>query len=188
MALSEKAADSIAAKNQMDPALVRRALEREISGEASPADPCRIPYREGVTLFRSMCHASRFFRELRDNGVFFAGRCPECGHVMFPPMRPVCRECIRTGAYVEYEMFPMGEELIGTVQSWSKLVRGTSKHVGRGEVYPSIVKVDGADNAEWQYVLPAEGKEIKVGAKVKTVLLPPGERTGEVNDFAFRLI
>jgi len=188
MPLTEKAAEAIAKKNQIDLGLVKKALANEMSGAAAPGDPLRVPYRVGITLLRSMCHASRFFRELRDNGVFIAGKCPACGHILFPPMRPVCLRCIKKGELVEYEMFPLGTEVQGTVLSWSKLVRGTSKHVGRGELYPAIIRVDGADNAEWQYVLPSEGKEIAVGSRVKSVLLPVEERTGEVNDFAFRLI
>ena len=188
MALSEKACDSISTKNQMDAPRVREALSREISGEASIDEVLRVPYRVGTTLLRSMGHASRFFREMRDNGVFYAGKCPACGHVLFPPVRPVCRVCIKKGEFVEYEPMELGPEVQGEVLSWSKLVRGTSKHVGKGEMYPSIVRVDGADNAVWQYVLPAEGKEIRVGARVKSILLPADERTGEVNDFAFILI
>jgi len=188
MALTEKAALELARKNQIDPELVKEALAREISGEAGLDEILRVPYRIGVTLNRSMVHSSRFFRELRDNGAFYAGKCPACGHVIFPPIRPVCRRCIKKGKLVEYEPFKLGTEIEGTVVSWSKLVRGTSKHVGRGELYPAIVKVDGADNAVWQYVLPAEGKEIKVGARVKAVKLPREERTGEVSDFAFQLI
>lgn len=188
MALTEKGAEDIARRNQLDPELVKEALAREISGEAGMDEILRIPYRIGTTLNRSMAHSSRFFRELRDNGVFYGGKCPECGHVLFPPIRPVCRRCIKKGKYVEYEPFKLGDEIEGTVMSWSKLVRGTSKHVGRGELYPAIIKVDGADNAVWQYVLPAEGKEIKVGARVKAIKLPDGERTGEVSDFAFQVI
>jgi uncharacterized OB-fold protein len=188
MPLTEKALEAIAKKNLIDVALVKKALEKEINGNVAPGDPLRVPYRVGVTLLRSMCHASRFFRELRDNGVFVAGKCPACGHVMFPPMRPVCLRCIKKGELVEYEMFELGPEVKGTVLSWSKLVRGTSKHVGRGELYPSIIRVDGADNAEWQYVLPTEGKEISVGARVVSIVLPKEDRTGEVNDFAFKLI
>lgn len=188
MPLQETALKNIADKNQIDIELLRAALARESSGEAAADEPLRVPYRIGVTLLRSMGHASRFFRELRDNGVFMAGRCPVCGHTLFPPMRPVCRVCIKKGEFVEYEMIEMGTEVRGAVLSWSRLVRGTSKHVGRGELYPSIIRVDGADNAEWQYVLPSEGREIKVGARVKSVLLPPDQRTGEINDFAFVLI
>lgn len=188
MALSETAAKTIAEKNQIEYNLVRAALEREISGEASVDEIIRVPYRVGVTLLRSMGHASRFFRELRDNGIFYAGKCPACGHVLFPPMRPVCRLCIKKGELSEYEPLALGPEVTGVVLSWSRLVRGTSKHVGKGELFPAIIKVDGADNAEWQYVLPSEGKEIKVGAKVKSVLLPQEQRTGEVNDFAFVLV
>jgi len=188
MPLTEKAIEALSKKNQIESGLLKKALESEIKGTSVPDDPLRVPYRVGITLLRSMCHASRFFRELRDNGVFIAGKCPACGHVLFPPMRPVCLRCIKKGELVEYEMVPLGTEVQGTVLSWSKLVRGTSKHVGRGELYPAIIRVDGADNAEWQYVLPTQGKEISVGARVKSILLPIEERTGEVNDFAFKLI
>jgi len=188
MALSEKAAQELAAKNELDPGLVKEALAAEISGEAKVEDILRVPYRIGTTLNRSMAHASRFFRELRDNGAFYASKCPECGHVLFPPIRPICLRCIKKGKLVDYEPFKLGDEIEGTVVSWSKLVRGTSKHIGRGVVYPAIIKVDGADNAVWQYVMPTEGAEISVGARVRAIRLDQEERTGEMNDFAFKLI
>ena len=124
---------------------------------------------------------------LRDNGRFYAARCPSCGHTILPPSHSVCHLCIKKGALHEYEFVDFGPELEGTVLSWCRLVRGSTKHVGRGEVYPCVVRVDGSAIGMWQYVLPREGSEIRVGARVRSTLLPQEQRTGEVSDFAFRL-
>jgi uncharacterized OB-fold protein len=188
MALTTRALEEIAKNTQIELNLLKNALRKELSGEAEGKDILRVPYRIGVTLNRSMCHASQFFRELRDHGVFYAGLCPVCKYVLFPPIRPVCPRCIRKGKLLEFEPFLLGNEIHGTVISWSKLVRGTSKHLGHGEVYPSIVRVDGADNAHWQYVLPNQREEIRVGARVKSVLRNIEERTGEISDYVFQLV
>ena len=188
MALTEKALQELARKNLIDPGQLKKALAREVSGEAGPEELLRVPFRIGATLNRSMCHASRFFRELRDSGTFYAGKCPACGHVLFPPIRPVCLRCIKKGVLVEYEPLEFGSKVEGTILAWSKLVRGTSKHVGQGVLYPVIVRVDGADNGHWQIVLASKDDEVTVGARVKSVLLEEEKRTGEVSDYAFEPI
>ncbi len=188
MALSRDAVRGVAEKHHIAPGLVEEAAAGEISGDAGQNDILRVPFRMGVTLNRSMAHASRFFREIRDNGVFYGGRCPECGHTLFPPVRPVCLRCIKKGQLVEYEPLKMGPEVEGVVAAVSELVRGTSKDLGKGVQYPCLVKVDGADNAHWQFVAPEEGQAIVVGARVKSVLKEQEARTGEVSDYKFRLM
>jgi len=188
MALSRKAAADLAAKNQLDSGLVAKALEREIAGEAQESEPLRVPFRMGVTLNRSMAHASPFFRALRDRGVFLAGKCPACGHLLFPPMRPVCLICIRRGELVEYRMEELGPEVQGTVAAVSKLVRGTSKDLGKGVQFPCLVRVDRAHNAHWQFVRPDSHRDIRVGDRVRSALKEQGDRTGEVSDYSFVLL
>jgi len=188
MALSRKAAADLAAKNQLNPESVAKALDREIRGEAQENEPLRVPFRMGVTLNRSMAHASSFFRAVRDRGVFLAGKCPACGHVLFPPIRPVCRQCIRRGELVEYRMEEVGSEVQGTVAAVSQLVRGTSKDLGKGVQFPCLVRVDGADNAHWQFVQPDPRRDIRVGDRVRSVLRDQEDRTGEVRDYCFVLI
>lgn len=187
MALSNKAANKIAKKNFVAPELIAKSAAVEIAGEAGRDDILRVPFRIGITLNRSMVHASRFFREIRDNGMFFGSKCPACGHVLFPPIRPTCLRCIRKGEMVEYEPLEMGAEVMGTVAAVSKLVRGTSKDLGKGDQFPCLVKVDGADNAHWQFVEPDGDKEPAVGDRVKSVLKNQQERTGEVGDYLFAL-
>ena len=186
--LSAKAVIELARKTQIPIEELLPFLEPEIRGGVPTTELLKVPYRIGLTHLRSMGFSSRFFREIRDNGVFFAARCPACGHTIFPPQRPICHRCIKKGEYREYEYFELGPEIMGTVISWSKLVRGSSKHVGRGVLYPSVVRADNVDNAHWQYVLPKEGVGIAVGARVRSRLLPSDERTGEVSDFAYELV
>jgi uncharacterized OB-fold protein len=178
----------LARKHQIPLEQLLPTVERELTETVPTDEILRVPYRIGTTMYRSMAHASRFFRELRDNGRFYAGRCPRCGHTALPPAHAVCHRCIKQGRLEEYVFVDFGAEIEGTVLSWCRLVRGSTKHVGRGEVYPCVVRVDGSDIGMWQYVLPREGSSIAVGARVNSVLLPQEERTGEASDFAFRLI
>jgi len=178
----------LASKHQLPVEQLLPTLERELTETIDTAEILRVPFRIGTTMYRSMAHASRFFREIRDHGRFYAGKCPVCGHVAFPPQHEICHRCIKQGTYSAYEYVDFGAEVLGTVRSWCRLVRGSSKHIGKGEVYPCVVRVDGSDIAMWQYVLPAQGVEIQVGARVKSVLLPQEKRTGEVSDFAFQLV
>lgn len=187
MSLSKKAAHEIAKKNAIDLALIEKSAAAEIGGENSGDDVLRVPFRIGITLNRSLAHASLFFRELRDRGVFHSAVCPECGHTLFPPVRPVCLRCIKKGELVEYKSHEIGTEVQGTIAALSKLVRGTSKDQGKGEQFPCLVKVDGADNAHWQLVVPNGDKEPYVGARVKSVVIPQEDRTGEVSDYYFEL-
>ncbi len=188
MALSKNAVQVLAKKHEIAPGLIEEAAAGEMAGEAGADDILRVPYRMGVTLNRSMAHASRFFRELRDNGIFYGCRCPECGHTLFPPVRPVCLRCIKKGQLVEYQALELGPEVEGVVAALSELVRGTSKDLGKGVQYPCLVKVDGVDNAHWQFVVPEEGNTIAVGARVKSVLKDQAQRTGEVSDYRFELL
>ena len=188
MALSRKAVEGLARKQQLPVEQVLKLLEKEMAGPPPTTDLLYVPYRMGTTLLRSMCHASRFFREIRDRGVFYAGRCPRCGYTVLPPQRPVCHRCIKQGVYVEYEYKELGPVIEGACVSWSQLIRGSSKQGELLKSCPSFVKVDGCDNAHWQIVHPAEGKEIKIGARVRSVLRPPEDRTGEISDYYFELV
>ncbi len=188
MAISRKAVESLAKKQQIPPEQLIKVMEKEMTDPPPTGELLFVPYRIGTTLYRSMNHASRFFRELRDNGMFYAGRCPACGFTVFPPQRPVCHRCIKQGKLAEYEYVKLGPEVTGRCVSWSQLIRGTSKQGELLKSCPSFVKVDGADNAHWQIVHPVEGKEIAIGARVRSVLKPPDERTGELSDYWFVLI
>ena len=75
MALSEKACDNVSTKNLLDPALVRDALSREISGEAGMDEILRVPYRIGTTLLRSMGHGDITTHGFRASFRTWASEC-----------------------------------------------------------------------------------------------------------------
>lgn len=187
MALSKKAVEILARKHQIPLDQLLKIMDSEVHSPPQTADLLFVPFRIGTTLYRSMNHASRFFREIRDNGMFYAARCPQCGHTLFPPQRPVCLRCIKKGILSEYEYVKLGQEIQGMCSSWSQLVRGTSKQGELFKTYPSYVKVDGCTNSHWQFVYPVEGKEIRIGARVRSILRPQEERTGEISDYWFIL-
>jgi len=188
MAISRKAIENLAKKQQIPVEQLLKIMDKEMTDPLPIKDLLFIPYRIGTTMYRSMNHASRFFRELRDNGMFYAGKCPACGYIVFPPQRPVCHRCIKQGKLVEYEYLKLGPVVEGVCVSWSQLIRGTSKQGELLKSCPSFVKVDGCANAHWQIVLPAADKEIKIGSRVRSVLKPQEERTGEIGDYYFILI
>ena len=86
------------------------------------------------------------------------------------------------------EFFRRDQQRAFNIEFFNHKLLVSSKHIGKGELYPAVIQVDGADNAVWQYVLPTEGSEVKVGARVVSALLPQEDRTGEVNDFIFKLL
>jgi|GEM_PF-2801065 len=188
MAMSKKAVETLGKKHQIPVDLLMKIMEKEIKDEQSAIAILRVPYRIGATLYRSMAHASRFFREIRENGVFYAGICPKCGHTIFPPQKPVCNRCIKKGELFRYDYMDLGPVIEGVIISWSRLERGTSKQSEMLKSYPSYIKVDGSDIAHWQLVEVAPGQEIKIGARVRSALRPQKERTGEISDYWFTLI
>jgi len=187
MAISKKAVEILANKNDIPFEQVMKVMEDELENQRGTDALLFVPYRIGTTLYRSMNRSSRFFREIRDNGMFYAGVCPECGHKVMPLQRAVCHRCIKKGFLSEYRYEKLGPEVTGICVSWSRLVRGTSKQGDLLMSYPSFVKVDGCDNAHWQIVYPAHGREIKIGARVRSALRSREERTGEISDYWFVL-
>ena len=186
--LSAQAVIELSRKHEIPLGDLLPTVEREMTEVIDTREILRVPFRIGTVMYRSMGHLSRFFREIRDNGIFFMGKCPVCGHSAFPPQHAVCHPCIKKGVLSPYEYVELGPKVGGTVLSWCRLVRGGSKHFGKGAVYPCVVRVDGSDIALIQFVMPKEGAQIRVGARVESVLIPQEKRTGEVTDFAFVLV
>ena len=70
--LSPLALIELAKKHQIPVADLLPTLEKELTQIIDCNEILRVPYRIGTTMYRSMAHASRFFREIRDNGIFYA--------------------------------------------------------------------------------------------------------------------
>lgn len=134
-----------------------------------------VPYR-----FAAGQYLSRFLLELRDNGRFFGITCPQCGRVQMPP-RVVCAVChVKNDEWVE-----LGHE--GTLLGFSIVhLPLTDPTTGQPHKTPytyGSVRLDGSDSSIDHLIdVESDVGEVWVGMRLRVVLRPPEERTGDLSD------
>ncbi len=139
------------------------------SGEA------RQPFNYAVGLY-----GSKFFKELKEKGVFLGVKCPKCEKVFIPP-RKVCGEC-----FVEMKEFvEVGPE--GSIGTFT-ILRYAFIDPETGEQKPvpygyGFIRFDGADTLFQHYIEIDDESKIKIGARVKPVLAE--ERKGTIRDIQY---
>jgi hypothetical protein len=121
--------------------------------------------------------------ELRDNGKFYAVKCPKCKRVQLPP-RIVCAEChVKNEEWVE-----LGLE--GTLVAFTIMhIPMTDPTTGEPRQPPfayGSVRLDGATSA-LDHLLNVEPdmEIIWVGMRCKVVLRPKTERIGDLSDVMY---
>lgn len=127
-------------------------------------------------------HATKFFKDLKENKKIYGTSCPKCKRVLLPP-RPFCERCfVETDAWVEIK-----DEGEITAVSINYM-----KYTGLPEPPYAIafIKLDGADTSIIYTVggvdlsNPDEGKEkVKIGTRVKAVWKE--EREGRMSDIMY---
>jgi len=134
-----------------------------------------VPYR-----FAAGKYMSKFLIELRDNGRFFGVKCPKCGRVQMPP-RVVCAVChVKNEEWVE-----LGPE--GTLVGFSIVhLPLTDPTTGLPHKTPYTyggVRLDGSDST-LDHLIDVEPdiKKVWVGMRMRVVLRPKEERTGDLSD------
>ena len=124
---------------------------------------------------------SRFLMGLRD-GEIWGRRCSGCGRTMVPP-RMYCEMCFRpTDEWVRLQD-------TGRVATYSVsyVNADASRREGEQPILVAVVEVDGASPKMGILHLLGEfsPEEISVGAKVKAVWKPRGERSGAITDIMY---
>lgn len=117
----------------------------------------------------------QFFETLKDEGVLTGARCRKCGRVMVPP-RSFCEECFVRD--IEYVRVPSTGELSTFAESFISLdgkLLDESYAIG-------IIRLDGTDGG-LVHRLNANGKELKIGMKVRAVVAE--DRTGSIEDIRY---
>ncbi|MBU2552277.1 MAG: Zn-ribbon domain-containing OB-fold protein [Proteobacteria bacterium] len=137
-----------------------------------------VPYR-----FAAGKYLTRFLKELRDNGRFFGIKCPSCGRVQMPP-RIVCAPChVRNEEWVE-----LGLEgtLVGFTVMYLPLTDPTTGKPHEPPFVYGAVVLDGADSSLSHLVnVEPDVEKIKVGMRMRVVLRPREERTGDLSDILY---
>lgn len=117
----------------------------------------------------------RFFRALKDRGVFLATRCAQCG-VTYCPARAFCERCL--GRLQEY--FEVGPQ--GVLESFTVLHRDLRGAPLPEPVVIGLVRPEGADTCLVHRVAGDDRVVLQIGLRVEPVLRPGSKRTGHLDD------
>lgn len=134
-----------------------------------------VPYR-----FAAGKYMSRFLIELRDNGKFFGIKCPKCGRVQLPP-RVVCAVChVKNEEWIELSH---AGTLLGFSIVHLPLTDPTTGLPHKTPYTYGTVRLDGSDSA-LDHLIDVEPdiEKVWVGMRVRVVLRPKEERTGDLSD------
>lgn len=130
-------------------------------------------------------HASRFFRELRENRKIMGTRCPKCERLLVPA-RSFCDACMeRTTDWEE-----VGPE--GTLETFT-IITAAFPGLPKPPIIMAYVTLDGADTALINLVHGLDLTNIDAAA-AKLNSLPRvrvefvDDPQGRITDFSFRLI
>ena len=159
-------------------AYLKRAYEKELSGENPMDAPLEIPDRMDVAYKYSYGKQSRFFRELRENKRIYGTRCPGCGKVYCPP-RAHCPHC-----YEETTWVPLGGT--GHIVAYTVQYQTTSAFIKKVPFVCAYVKLDGSDFLMMANMEVDDITKIRVGTRVKAVFRDI--RHGTITDFYFRVV
>ena len=121
--------------------------------------------------------------ELRDNGKFYAVKCPKCKRVQLPP-RIVCAVChVKNDEWVE-----LGQEgtLVGFTVMYIPMTDPTTGKPHEPPFAYGSVRLDGATSVldHFLHVEP-DMEKIWVGMRYKLVLRPQAERIGDLSDVMY---
>lgn len=117
----------------------------------------------------------KFFRALRDRGVFLATRCEEDG-VTYCPARAFCERCLRPlGGY--FEVGPLG-----TLESFTVVYRGLDEETLEEPVVIGLIKLDGADTHLVHRIGGDSRAILEIGIPLEPVLKRKSLRSGALED------
>lgn len=116
----------------------------------------------------------RFFRALKDKGVFLATRCDVDG-VTYCPARAFCERCL--AELTDY--FEVGPS--GTLESYTVVHFDLDEQPLDPPEVVGLIRLEGADTL-LVHRISGERTALELGMKVEPVLRPKAKRTGSLND------
>jgi hypothetical protein len=126
----------------------------------------------------------RFFRALKERGVFLATRCDACG-VTYCPARAFCERCLSSLLDRELEAGPAG-----TLESFTVVHVGLDGERLDPPVTIGLVRLDGADTLLAHRLGGAAGEPLggsgraglHIGMRVEAVFEEPARRRAHLDD------
>jgi uncharacterized OB-fold protein len=131
-----------------------------------------------TSLYTAGVAGERFFRTLKEQGVFTGTRCEKCGMV-YVPGRIFCERCLAKLDRWE----KVGAE--GTLESWTVLYQGLDGKPLKEPAMVGLIRLDGASTVLVHRLGDVKPGELQIGMRVKAVLKPKSQREGAITDIRF---
>ncbi|MEM2983051.1 MAG: Zn-ribbon domain-containing OB-fold protein, partial [Candidatus Bathyarchaeia archaeon] len=106
--------------------------------------------------------ASRFFREIRDNGRFLGTICERCNLTYVPP-RNTCPRCFS----VLERWNEVGPE--GVLETWTVTEYPLKVHPVKEPIIYAVIKLDGASTGFVHIVGDVSPEELEIGMRLKPI-------------------
>ncbi|MGB9742006.1 MAG: Zn-ribbon domain-containing OB-fold protein [candidate division WOR-3 bacterium] len=130
------------------------------------------------SLYTAGVAGERFFRTLKEQGVFTGTRCEQCG-IIYVPGRIFCERCLAKLERWE----KVGSE--GRLESWTVLYQGLDGKPLREPELIGLVRLDRASTVLVHRLGNVKPEELRIGMRVKAVLKPKSQREGAITDIRF---
>lgn len=117
----------------------------------------------------------KFFRELKDRGVFVGTKCSACNVTYLPP-RIYCERCF--AELKDYSDFGIK----GKVETYTICHETADGSHAKKPVIIAFIKIDGTDGGLIHRLSGVKPADVKFGMKVEAVLAEPAKRAGGIND------
>ena len=124
----------------------------------------------------------KFFKNLKEKGVFTGAKCPVCSKVYLPP-RIYCEEC-----FEEIKEFPK-LPLTGKIETFTIIKEDIEGKPFNERRAVAFVRIDGSCGGILGFIITNKPDDIKIGTTVKARLKSFRKRQGLMDDIeGFELI
>lgn len=120
----------------------------------------------------------KFFREIKDRGVFVATRCDACNVTYLPP-RIYCERC-----FAELNFYhDVGKK--GSVETFTICHEAADGSRLEEPQVIAYIRIAGTDGGIIHKIANVREGDIKIGMNVEAVFAEPSKRTGSITDILY---
>jgi len=121
----------------------------------------------------------KFFRSIKDKGVFIGARCDTCDITYVPP-HIYCEQCFERleDKYVEVSS-------AGEVYTYTFLLKNMDGSLKEKPAILAVINLEGTDGGVVHLLGECDPQDVFFGMNVEAVLKPQDQREGSINDILY---
>jgi hypothetical protein len=120
----------------------------------------------------------KFFRAIKDDGIFLGTKCKKCNIVYVPP-KIYCEHCFeKLDEYIEVAD-------CGSLESFTCVHIGLDGKRLENPIFVGLIRLDGSSTCIIHKLGETTVEELCIGMRVCAVLKPKKERKGSINDILY---